>query len=280
VRLGQLLDEWRDDAQAAFDARTKGIARGPVTGLARLDTILGGVLQPGLHIVHGGAGVGKTALALQVAATCGAPAMYVGCEMRLLELFRRVAARTTGTFLGRLKDGSLHPDDSLELARRACGAAPELVLADATQAFADFGWLHTAAVATQGEAKHVLVVVDSLHSWAEGAPGALTEYDALNGAIATLRSLAGVLGCPILAVAERNRVSMQRGGLSASAGSRKFEYGSESVVGLTAEPRKTAPPAPPGEVGITLRVEKNRSGAAGQEVDVFFHGALQRFREP
>jgi len=279
MQLSQLLGEWEADAQAAFDARVNGTARGPVTGLVKLDAVLGGLLSPGLHIVHGSAGVGKTAFALQAATACGCPALYVTCEMRPLELFRRITARVTDTFLGRLKSGELAPADSLALAHRACAAAPELALADATQAFADVAWIRTAAEAARGRARHLLLVVDSLHSWSEGASAALTEYDALNAAIAALRTLAGALGCPVLAIAERNRMSMKVGGLSASAGSRKFEYGAETVIGLEAEQSKTAPPPAQGEASVVLSVEKNRSGAAGKHVDLYFHGALQRFRE-
>ena len=242
MQLSQLLGEWEADAQAAFDARVNGIARGPITGLVKLDAFLGGLLSPGLHIVHGSAGVGKTAFALQVATSCGCPALYVTCEMRPLELFGSITARVTNTFLGRLKSGELAPADSLALARQACATAPGLALADATQAFAEVNWLQTAAQAARGEARHVLLVVDSLHSWSEGASDVLTEYDALNAAIAALRALAGTLGCPVLAIAERNRMSMKTGGLSASAGSRKFEYGAETVIGLAAEQSKTAPP--------------------------------------
>jgi len=273
------LGEWEADAQAAHDARVTGTLRGPITALAGLDRILGGVLQPGLHIAHGGPGVGKTALALQIAATCGFPALYVSCEMRSLELLRRITARVTETFLGRFKSGELAPADSVGLAQRACAAAPELALADATQAYAAPAWLQTAALGTQGQARHVLVVVDSIHSWAEAAPGTLTEYDALGAGIAALRTLASTLGCPVLAIAERNRMSMKAGGMSASAGSRKFEYGAETVIGLTEDTGQGRPIASPGETSVALRVEKNRNGAAGAEVALFFHGALQRFRE-
>ncbi len=279
MKLGQLLGEWEADAQAAHDARVNGTLRGPVTGLVGLDRVLGGVLQPGLHIAHGGPGVGKTALGLQVAATCGFPALYVSCEMRPLELLRRHTARVTNTFLGRLKSGELAPADSLRLAQQACAAAPELVLADATQAFATPAWLQDAAAPTQGQARHILIVVDSLHSWAEAASDGLAEYDALGAGIAALRTLATSLGCPVLAIAERNRMSMKGGGMSASAGSRKFEYGAETVIGLTEDTSQERPIAPPGETSITLKVEKNRNGAAGHSVDLFFHGALQRFRE-
>ena len=285
LHLSQLLGEWEADATAAFDARTKGLLRGPITGLRGLDEALGGVLQPGLHVVHGGPGVGKTAFALQVAATCGFPALYVTAEMRPLELLRRITARVTGTYLGRLKSGELAPADSLAKAREAIAAVPGLALADAGEAFAAPEWLREAARAVRGDARHVLLVVDSVHSWSEAAPvPELTEYDRLNAAIAELRVLAGQLGCPVLAIAERNRASMTAGGLSASAGSRKFEYTGESVLDLSAAERD-APggalaPATPNETPVTLTIQKNRNGAAGRRLKLVFHGALQRFTDP
>jgi replicative DNA helicase len=275
--LASLLGEWEADAQAAFDARVKGIPRGPVTGLASLDTTLGDCLAPGLHVVHGGPGVGKTALGLQIAAACGCPALYVSAEMRPLELLRRLTARETGTFLGTLKSGALAPADSLALARRTVAACGRLALADACDAWASPEWLREAARAVQGDARHVFLAVDSVHSWAEGAPGELTEYDRLNAALAALRTLAGQLGAPILAIAERNRASMAGGGLSASAGSRKFEYTGESVWDLNED--KDAPPPSPHEKAVTLHVAKNRSGAAGRRVRLAFHGALQRYTD-
>jgi replicative DNA helicase len=278
LQLGQLLGEWEADARAAFDARTKGIPRGPVSGLASLDEVLGGVLHPGLHIVHGGPGAGKTALALQVAGTCGCPALYVTAEMRPLELLRRITARVTETYLGRLKSGELAPADSLAKARQAIQAVPGLALADATDAWAAPGWLREAAYAVRGDAKHVLVVVDSIHSWSEASDAGLDEYDRLNAAIGALRALAGQLGCPVLGIAERNRASMAGGGLNAAAGSRKFEYTGESVLDLGVD-EKGGPLPGPGETPVVLHVAKNRNGAAGKRLRLAFHGALQRFTD-
>lgn len=278
LQLGQLLGEWEAEAQAAFDARTKGVARGPVSGLASLDEALGGVLHPGLHIVHGGPGVGKTGFALQVAGTCGVPCLYVTAEMRPLELLRRITARATGTYLGRLKSGELAPADSLAKARQAIQAVPGLALADACDAFAAPDWLREAAAAVRGDGRHVLVVVDSVHSWSEASGVELPEYDRLNAAIGALRALAGQLGCPVLGIAERNRASMAGGGLNASAGSRKFEYTGESVLDLSVDEKPVASP-PVGETPVVLHVAKNRNGAAGKRLRLAFNGALQRFTD-
>jgi replicative DNA helicase len=277
-RLGDLLGELEHTATLAHDAHTTGRPRGPVTTFGMLDRELGGSLEPGLHIVHGQPGAGKTAFALQVAATCSFPALYLTCEMSPVELLRRLTARVTDTYLGRLRSGELSPTTVVSYARQAAAASPDLYVADGTMAFADPMWIRQAALVARGEDDApLLVVVDSLHSWIEGAPENLAEYEALNAGLAVLRSLAGGLNCPVLAVAERNRVSMKGGGLTAGAGTRKIEYGSSSVLDLARDPDKPTDAA--GEADVTLTLAKNRNGAAGKKVALKFHGALQRFRE-
>lgn len=276
-RLGDLLAQWEVDAAAAFDARTRGIPRGPISGFPHIDKELGGAFSPGLHVIHGQPGTGKTAFTLQVAAGCGCPCLYITCEMAPLELLRRHTARVTKTFLGRLKSGELAPADSLALAKKACAAAPQLALVDATQAFASPAYLRDSAIIARGDAAHLLVVVDSLHSWAESIPGQATEYETLNAGLVALRQLSHELRCPVVAVAERNRGSMNSGGLSAGAGTRKIEYGAETVLDLERDPAKREDAA--GEVEVMVKFAKNRHGAAGKKVELLFHGGLQKFRE-
>ena len=277
-RMGDLLGAWEADAQAAFDARVKGIPRGPVTGFSVLDRELGGCFAPGLHIAHGQPGTGKTAFALQVAASCGCPSLYLTCEMAPLELLKRLTARLTNTYLGRLKNGEFSPQDSVALARRAAEQVPSLALVDGTRAYASPLYLRECAEIVKGEGKHLLIIVDSLHSWAESAPptGA-TEYDTLNVAVATLRRLATELNCPVLAIAERNRGAMNGGGMSAGAGTRKIEYSAETVLDL--ERPETAREDGSGEVEVKAKLCKNRHGAAGRTIALKFHGPTQRFTQ-
>lgn len=279
LRFADVLGAFRADAEGAHDARKNGTSRGPATGLRELDDVLGGVLQPGVHIVQGGSGVGKTAYALQVAATCGFPSLFVSCEMHLVELLRRHTARETGTFLDRLKSGELLPADAVKLAEKAIAAAPTLALVDGTQTYVSPTWLYNFALDTRQDARHVLVVVDSIHSWAEQAPGLESEYEALNAGLAALRQLASRLNCPILGVAERNRAAMAVGGLSSSAGTRKFEYGAESVIGLSVEEGKDAPVFLAPQKPVRIAVEKNRNGSAGMSLKAVFNGALQKFSD-
>jgi replicative DNA helicase len=277
VRPGDLLGEWDADVEAAYAARRANRPRGPVTGLPKLDDALGGALAPGLHEPHGGPGAGKSALLWQIAATCGFPCLFVTCEMGPLELLRRLTARVTGTHLRTLKAGDLDPSKAKELARRAVREVTDLVIVDATRAFAAPEWLRRAAEVARGDSEHLLLALDSIHTWADGAPVDVPEYERVSAAVDALRTLAAELSCPILAVTERNRASMQSGGLSAGAGSRKLEYAAESVWDLQRDPE--ALPDAAGEVPVTLRLAKNRNGAAGHKIALRFHGGLQRFRE-
>ncbi len=277
MRFSDLLREFGDDAEAAHTARVTGQARGPVSGISALDRELSGAWLPGLHWIHGSPGTGKTAFALQVAAMTGTAALFVTCEMAPVELLRRHAARETGTFLGRFKSGELARAEAEALARRAITATPKLCLADATQNAAPLQFLSDAAQIARGNERHILIVLDSLHSWSGRLAGGLSEYEALNMAIADLQTLSGSLKCPILIVSERNRENMKSGGQSAGAGTRKIEYSGETVIELNRAP--DAMPDSSGEVPIKLSLSKNRHGAAGKSIELMFNGALQRFAE-
>lgn len=277
--LSDLLDDWQSEAQARREAFVEDRPRGPVSGLKPLDDALGGVLAPGLHILHGQPGTGKTALGLQIAARCGARALFVSCEMAALELLRRHTARETGTFLGRLKSGELEVKYSTDLARRAAAASPELAFVDATRAPASWEYLRDCAqVALKSDEAappHFLMIVDSLHSWVEGAYSGAPEYEALNFGLARLRNLAHELNCPLLLMCERNRESMKSGGQSAGAGTRKIEYGAETVLDLDCEANVQANVH--GDKTVRVRVTKNRHGATHGGIDLLFNGALQKF---
>ncbi len=277
--LRDVLSDVRADADAAHESRLSGLPRGAITGLASFDRELSGTFSPGLHFIHGNAGAGKTAFALQTAADCQSPAMFVTCEMAPAELLRRHTARATQTYLNRLKSGEMTGADVQKLTLQAIEKAPALAFLDATSAAANIELLHDSAQIVKSDAKHLLIVIDSLHSWAGGLALGLPEYEALNMAVSGLQRLSRRLSCAILIVSERNRDSMKSGGdgLNSGAGTRKIEYGAETVISL--ERKSETAPDGAGDVDVTLKLAKNRHGAAGKPIPLKFNGALQSFRE-
>lgn len=280
IRFSDALVELRADADANYLSRASGQLRGPITGLPRLDREISRAFTPGLHGVYGNAGAGKTAFGMQVATSCGFPALYITCEMAPSELLRRHTARVTQTFLGRLKSGEMSGEQVELLARRALGAAPHVCLLDATRAPASPFRVAECAYIAKGEAAHVLIVVDSLQSWAEMmAPAGAGEYETINAGLLALRRLAHEMRCPILFLSERNREANKKpgGGLNSGAGTRKIEYSAETVLDLDRDMDEQANGA--GEFRINLHIVKNRHGNIGVRIPLLFNGALQQFHE-
>jgi replicative DNA helicase len=69
--------------------------------------------------------------------------------------------------------------------------------------------------------------------------------------------------------------AMKEGGLNAGAGSRRIEFGSESVISLD----RKGSTDPTGAVTVELVLDKNRHGISGRKITVKFDGATQRFSE-
>jgi hypothetical protein len=285
--------------QSALDA---GRPLGAVSGIPALDDVLSGSFMPGLHIVNGSPGIGKTAFVLQLAGACLCPSLFVSCEIHPVELFRRLIASHTGTFLDRLKTGDKHrfgverltPVGVQVLAMRTADAFPGLTIADGTEGGAGIENLAKLANIARNNpraedlpgAGNFLAVVDSAHTWAGGVPeySGVPEYDRLNVALDDLKLLSKTLDAPVLVVAERNRASMAGGGQSSSAGSRKFEYVAETMMELDytkgdkSGENEIAVDHP--KFGrsmwreVTLTISKNRHGRTTR-IPLLWHGAMQ-----
>lgn len=286
VLLDDLVGDLVSDSEAAAAALASGTPRGPVTGLGELDRMLGGYLAPGLHVLQGGPGAGKTSLALQIASRCYYPSLYVTSEMPLLELFRRLVARETQTFLGKLKTGELGARETQRLALQTVEKLRRFAFMDGTRAYASPALVYdvAAGLRDKGEANNILVVIDSLQMWATGARAseqqlsAATEYDLINSGLDAAAEIATRLDCPVLMISHRNRAGQNDGGLHSAKGSGNIEYLSESLIDLSAT-KKQSQPDSNGEVEITLSIHKNRHGVAGTNLALMYSGRLQTFRE-
>ena len=276
-RLEDIIQRVVGEATQAHEARLAERPLGPVTGLKKVDEKMSGRLPPGLVPILGNTGAGKSAFGLQVSTSCGCPSLYISCEMSCAELFRRHMARVCNEYLNRFKSGEMPPSEVEAKAYQAAQAAPQLAIMDATQSYPSPPHILQVAEAVRGESDHLLIVMDSLHSWVESSASGVTEYEALNAGLARLREIAQYLTCPLLVISERNRASAESGGVNAGAGTRRIEYGAEIVFDLHRE--KDAVPGGQGEVPVSLRFAKNRHGAPGETVPLHFYGALQKFQE-
>ena len=280
--LADIVPNLLADADAAHEARETGQPRGPCTGIAPLDEALSGFFEAGLHTIQANTGAGKTALALQIASDCQFPCLYVSAEMPMLELFRRLIARQTSTFLGKLKTGELSSEDIKKLALATAGKLPHIALMDAMAGIASLDLIGETATKLKArfKAKTVLVAIDSLHVWARSLMrGQGNEFEIVSEGTARATELASILDAPIIALCHRNRESNKRvdgAGLHAAKGSGDIEYESWSVLDLhrDMEKRENAN----GEVPVIMRFYKNRSNGITPPVETMFSGRLQSFR--
>lgn len=283
-KQGTIVDFLRDEYLGARD---------PVpTGLAELDELLGGGMRPGLYVLGGEPGAGKSALALQVAfraSWCGRRVLYASlemgrgqCVMRLLShLSSEECSRADGKGAFEWSEAwrlARPAREAMREARRECGEVEALArLAGGADpvatAAAEFSrrcpGLLVAAGSQVREARPLrelagdavkagasLVVVDCLQLL--GCEGAADEYARVSAASAALNALGNDCGVPVLAIASVNRASAKEGpSMHGYRGSGQIEFDANAAMTLVAEDR----PAPAGLKPVALHVTKNRWGA-------------------
>jgi len=279
TRLADLLDEGLAQATTAHEALRNGRPLGPAIACSpKLAAEMCGSVPVGLTVLHAPPGCGKTALANQLAAEAGCPAVVATWEMPPLELLRRHASRVTSTYVNKFRTGVLAPSEWLTLMRRAAAAAPKLAILDGTRGGVNLDDLREAVVAIRGDAPHALLVIDSTSAWVRSSGfGGANEYEATSSVIASLQALATELSIAILVVAEQNRAAMGSDRQEAAAGTRVYEYGCEVMLALQRE--RDAVVDADGTVNVDLVVAKNRLGAQGRRIPLRFEGGFMRFTE-
>lgn len=198
TRLVQRLEDWE---RVPLEP---GQVRGLSTGLRNLDVLTGGLL-PGYHIVAGRAGMGKTALALQIAANVarrGYPVFYLTFEIAPDLLLTRLASALSGV---PVIDGYTHNLDradnaSLREAVRRVGEWPLEFYHGSALLSQVIAALHRAARTL----KPALVVIDNLGHLMVGER-VQREYEELNQSSRRIKETANALGLPILALHQLSR---------------------------------------------------------------------------
>jgi replicative DNA helicase len=272
------------DAQARAERRatTGDSIMGLPTGFGRLDDLLNG-LEPGLLILAGRPGMGKTTLANLIAANVaatGVPVLYVSYENSRDNLILKHLCRLSGISETQVRRGLADPV-VLGVQARSFGAkAATLYYTEATAGTTvDTIRAQGRQLRQRHNSDTMLVIVDYLQKMAPTA-----GFDGLRenvGAIAAqLRDLSRDLKAPVLALASLNRAGYEEGKTPSMANLKEIgdiEYGAD-VVMLLSEGKGDGPPMGNGRP-VTLRIAKNRGGEAGTDVALVFRPSTGDFRE-
>jgi replicative DNA helicase len=283
-----LLPQVLADAEARRLQReaTGSAVLGVPTGLAQLDNLLGG-LNDGLYLLAGPPGMGKTTLALQIAAaaTKEVPVVVVTFEHAPENLTLKLLCARAGVNPRDVQRGYA------DLAKLRAAAAAWQPVAERLAVVEGSSQLTVAQVRAQArralrqhQAERCLVLVDYLQLWAKVAEDLRGNFsvrervDMLGG---LLRELALRLRSPVLALASQNRSAGNYGNGKGTAAldslkeSGDLEYAADVVLFLTeAQERCATPPAR----AVELTVAKNRHGDTGK-VGLIFRPDLGTMRE-
>lgn len=289
--LGRARDRTQDSA-AAFAAtiaqnerRRRRIERPLPLPWARVARALGGGLWPGLHVLVGTTGTGKTQFALQTAlnaAKAGHPVLYVGLELGPTELGNRLMAMESDHWhWSELHFGNGPPMDEQRATADALARLPVEFLFGPPYGFDPSALLPAVAMLQRrfGTERTALVVFDFLQLVGGDPRADLRER--IQAAAYACRAAARDLGVAVLALSGTARENYGRlsgegeapgqgnparlVGLGKESG--ELEYAADTVLVLAAEPWPTGPDGTPvrPEAGtkMWLAVAKQRAGLTG-----------------
>jgi replicative DNA helicase len=251
------------------------------TCVAPLDEALGGGLRPGLSVLGGEPGAGKSALALTIAlltAWRGCRCLYVSLEMGRAQCWLRLASalsalpETRGLSPFRWADGWRY---ARETARGGAREAPSRYRSGddpAGAALLALSRLPGGLVVCDSLAAHGLDGLDALVRDAAGAgaslvvvdyaqlvqtvPGA-SEYDRVSAVSGAIGAEAAACGLPVLLLSSLSRATGRDGpGLHSFRGSGQLEYDANAAMLLARDGDGDAR----GERPVRLDVLKNRWG--------------------
>lgn len=262
------------------------------TGLADLDTAIGGGFQPGkLVVLLGAPGSGKTTLANQIAehiANAGRPVLYLTSEDTPATLLAKTLARLGNIHYGVALGGFASARQDIDLAlsllweRRS---AERLTYVHDTGSISlerlqELARAHFARFAEAEQGGPGILVVDYLQRLARSLRRSGGRAEDLRESVTQLteqlRAVALELDCTILALSSQNRSGYGNGAsaLASAKESGDIEYTADVILTLGEDEKGKAAPD---HKAFSLRLVKNRLGTSGTTLALDWYGARQHF---
>jgi replicative DNA helicase len=266
------------ERHALLNSENGQTVHGISTGYPTLDRLIGG-LQPGLILLAGEPGVGKTRFALSCgvrAARAGVPTMFISFEEPLAKTAGLCLSNISGLPYTRYIDGYGNPDE-LEAAARTHSFSLERLFLLEGSAHLTIAQIKAKALQIMRRcgSDRVLIILDYLQRYA-AAQREFTEYRHVVATLANdLRALSLRLSCPMLVISSQNRNTQGSVGLNSLKESGDLEYAAEGVFLMTENKAQFA--EPPGRY-VELHLVKNRFGDRAK-VDLIFKPDTGSFNE-
>jgi len=279
--IGDLAAGRYDDYAQLHDQTGAPVQAGIKTGFPDLDRMLEG-LEPGhLMILAGRPSMGKTALALNMAANVarqGKTAAFFSLEMTQRQITDRLIAGIAGVEASRLKKGTL-ADDAFQRVGRAMDRITNFPIFVDDCPDATLPALRSKARRQQMEHGLDCLIVDylGLIQVTDRAAGE-NQTQRISFISRSLKSLARELQCPLIALSQLSRACEQRTPpipiLSDLRDSGAIEQDADSVLMLYREGEYNPDCEDPRLTEVYVR--KNRDGATGR-ADLIFHKDMLSF---
>ena len=256
------------------------------TGLADLDEILGGGLEPQTLVgLLGAPGGGKTTLSNQIgefAARSGHPVFYVTSEDRPHALLSKTLARLGGIDYKAVRKGYKEEQARIDLAMQQyveSGSAERMRYLDASGEFDIDAVGELARAHFERYEKHGVLIVDYLQRLARALPGYRTMGMEIRQAVTilteSLRAVANELDCCVIVLAAQHRASGygSNNALGSAKESGDIEYTVDVLMALVDDGDR---PAPSQAMNAKLlRLDKNRLGPEGS-IKLDWYGSRQQ----
>lgn len=259
--------------ESILTTRDSGGIIGTSTGFKSIDRALGGLLKGSLTIIGARPAMGKTAFALNMAegaaAKTGLPVLVISLEMNNEMLVKRMFAKTSMIDAGKLRDGSLSPED-LNVLNSAADKLSKMPLWFDDTPIQSFSDIRASALKLKRQRGKIgLVLIDYLGLIETGNERNSNRVNEVSKISRGLKVLSKEIDAPIVALAQLNRGVEQRTDkrpmLSDLRDSGSIEQDADNVMFLYRDDYYNAPEDQNDDdiSQVEFIVAKNRNGKRG-----------------